>query len=120
MLLSTLDAGDYAKYEVKRHMGIVYGNAIRSAGIISDMMGKLTDLFGGQSKSYETELEKAQQEALTRLMQTAERHNANAVFGIKFSVACLPMSRGGLFIITALGTAVVVEETTPSGKERKN
>lgn len=106
MFLSTLAVSNY---EISRSIGIVYGNAIRSAGILSDMFGKVTDLFGGQSKSYETELEKAQQEALMKMLKIAEQHKANAVLGINFVIASLPMSRGGLFIVSVVGTAVEIK-----------
>ena len=67
--------------------------------------------MGGRSEEYEQEIINARADALTEMSQRAEKIGANAIIGVK--VDSEPMSIGergtGMLMVTASGTAVVLE-----------
>lgn len=103
MLLSTIGIQGFT---VDEYLGIVTGTAIRGSGFVKDFFSRVTDLFGGKARGYELDFEKAKEEAMGRMAGYAEDRGASAVTGISISVATFSTGKGGLFIVTATGTAV--------------
>lgn len=93
---------------VKEYKGIVFGEVVSGVDFISDIAGSFRDFFGGRSKSYEDELAIGRTEALKELQQRALAQGANAVIGVKMDYEVLG-ANGSMLMITASGTAVVIE-----------
>ena len=68
----------------------------------------LAQVFGGRSAGYEEELQKAREEALKELEQRAAAMGANAVIGVDIDYEVLGADNG-MLMVTASGTAVVVD-----------
>ena len=89
--------------EVVEYCGLVSGEAVIGANIVSDIAGGIRDIVGGRSGSYEKKIETGRQEALADLRAEAEGVGADAVVGAAFDYE--EMAEGMLWVNVA-GTAV--------------
>ena len=92
---------------VTRYLGVVSGEAILGANIVRDVLAGIRDVVGGRSAAYEQELRKAKDLALGELEAQAAGLGANAVIGVDLDYETL--GNGTMLMVTASGTAVVVE-----------
>jgi uncharacterized protein YbjQ (UPF0145 family) len=67
---------------IKRHLGIVTGEAILGANIFKDFFAGIRDIVGGRSAAYEKELRTAREIALTEMQSAAAALGGNAVIGV--------------------------------------
>jgi len=96
---------------VTRYLGLVSGDAILGANIFRDLFAGIRDIVGGRSAAYERELREAKRIALEEMQQEAAELGANAVVGVDLDYETISMgSGGGMLMVSASGTAVVVEE----------
>ena len=93
---------------ITRYSGIVTGEAILGANVFKDLFAGIRDIVGGRSATYEAELQRARDIALTELEQRAGQMGANAVVGVDLDYEVLG-SGNGMLMVSASGTAVVVE-----------
>jgi len=94
--------------KIKRYCGIVAGEAVLGANVFKDMFASVRDIVGGRSGTYENELRKARRIALDELSEQARELGANAVLGIDLDYEVLG-EKNGMLMVSASGTAVVVE-----------
>lgn len=94
--------------QIVQYKGIVFGEVISGVNFMKDFAASFTNFLGGRSNSYEEELTKARTQALYELEQRATSLGANAVVGIDIDYEVLG-SDNGMLMVTASGTAVVVE-----------
>lgn len=87
---------------------IVFGEVISGMDFVKDFAASFTNFFGGRSKSYEGELIEARQAAIAEMEERAARMGANAVVGVDVDYEVLGQG-GNMIMVTASGTAVVVE-----------
>jgi uncharacterized protein YbjQ (UPF0145 family) len=90
---------------ITRYAGIVSSEAILGANLFKDILARVRDLVGGRSAAYEREFESARSTVLAELCAKAQRLGANAVVGVDLDYE----SVNGLLMVTASGTAVVVD-----------
>ncbi len=93
---------------ITRYCGVVAGEAILGANIFKDLFAGIRDLVGGRSGTYEKELQRARDIAMTELGECAAELGANAVVGIDLDYEVLG-EKNGMLMVSASGTAVVVE-----------
>lgn len=91
---------------IKAYKGIVAGEAIMGANVIRDLFASITDIVGGRSGAYESKLIEARQIAIQEMIENAQQLGANAVVGVDIDYEVV---REGMLMVTAAGTAVVVE-----------
>ncbi|MCT8978586.1 heavy metal-binding domain-containing protein [Clostridium sp. CX1] len=94
--------------KIIEYRGLVAGEVISGVDFIKDFAAGLTNFFGGRSKSYETELIEARENAIEELRQRASNLGANAVVGVDIDYQVLGQG-GNMLMVTAAGTAVVIE-----------
>jgi uncharacterized protein YbjQ (UPF0145 family) len=94
-------------YRIKEFLGIVTGMTPRTRGVGGKFVAGLQSIVGGEVSMFTTELEKARQEALGRLRRKAKELGANAIIGIDLETTEVSE---GIVLISATGTAVVVEK----------
>lgn len=92
---------------IVQYRQIVFGEVISGVNFVKDFAAGLTNIFGGRSGSYEEELIAARQNALYEMEQRAAELGANAVVGVDIDYEVL--GQGNMLMVTASGTAVVVE-----------
>ena len=95
---------------IKRHLGIVTGEAILGANIFRDFFAGIRDIVGGRSAAYEKELRSAREIALTEMQTAAAAMGGNAIVGVDVDYENISMGQGGGMLMVSLsGTAVVLE-----------
>lgn len=94
--------------QITRYLGIVSGETIIGANVFRDFFAGIRDIVGGRSGSYEEVLRQAKDTALKEMKQQAAAMGANAVIGVDLDYETVG-SNGSMLMVTASGTAVVVE-----------
>jgi len=93
-----------------QYLGLVSGEAILGANIFKDLFAGIRDIVGGRSGAYEEELRKAKQIAIDEMVEQARVLGANAVVGVDLDYETIGIGSGGnMLMVSASGTAVVVE-----------
>lgn len=93
---------------IRQYLGLVTGETIMGANVISDFMASITDFVGGRSGTYESKFAEARETALQEMEEEAKRKGADAVVGIDIDYQVLGASNG-MLMVTATGTAVKTE-----------
>lgn len=94
--------------KVVGYKGIVFGEVVSGVNFLKDFTAGLRNFFGGRSGSYENELIKARENAIEEMQQRAQNLGANAVIGVDIDYEVLGADNG-MLMVTASGTAVIVE-----------
>lgn len=94
---------------ITAYLGIVTGEAIMGANVFKDIFAGIRDIVGGRSATYERELQKARDIALTEIQQRAHLLGANAVVGVDLDYEVLG-SGNGMLMVSASGTAVIFKD----------
>jgi uncharacterized protein YbjQ (UPF0145 family) len=108
MLIVTTDS--LQGRNITRYLGLVTGEAILGANLFKDLFASVRDIVGGRSGAYENELAKARQVAIEEMTQEAQKLGANAIVGLNLDYESFqPSGAGGMLMVAATGTAVVLE-----------
>ncbi len=91
---------------ITRYFGLVTGEAILGANIFRDFFAGIRDVVGGRSAAYETELRRAKNLAVEEMTDQALAQGANAIVSVDLDYECI----GNMLMVTASGTAVVIED----------
>ncbi|MDV6254458.1 heavy metal-binding domain-containing protein [Vibrio sp. EA2] len=89
--------------EIEAVLGIVNGNVVQSKHVGRDIMAGLKGIVGGELKGYTEMLMEARNIAVQRLIKDAEKLNADAIVGIRFTTSSVT---DGASEILVFGTAV--------------
>ncbi len=106
MIISTTPSLEGKK--IIDYKGIVFGEVISGVDFIKDFAAGLTNFFGGRSGSYEGELIKARENAISEMAKRTQQLGANAVVGVDIDYEILGQGNN-MLMVTASGTAVVTE-----------
>jgi uncharacterized protein YbjQ (UPF0145 family) len=91
--------------KIKRYCGLVTGDAIVGAEVFKNFFATITATAGGKDAGYQNELKKAREIALKELNEAAITAGASALIGVKLEYQSL----GGMLLVSATGTAVLME-----------
>ena len=105
MILSTTDKIPGMK--VKEILGLVMGNAIKARHIGRDIAAAFKNMIGGEIMGYTEMLTEARNEAIKRMIDEAEKLNADAIVGIRLATSQI---MSGAAEMLAYGTAVKLEK----------
>jgi uncharacterized protein YbjQ (UPF0145 family) len=95
---------------ISQYLGLVSGEAIMGANLFKDIFAGIRDIVGGRSGAYEEELRRAKQIAIDEMVEQARAMGANAVLGVDLDYETIGVGSGGsMLMVSASGTAVVVE-----------
>lgn len=95
-------------YIIVEYKGIVFGEVISGVNVVKDFAAGLSNFFGGRSSTYEEELVNARTQAMQEMEKRAAGMGANAVVGVDIDYEVLGADNG-MLMVTASGTAVVVQ-----------
>jgi len=93
--------------KVLKTIGLVRGNTIRARNIGRDIVALLKNLLGGEIEEYTKLLAQSREQAIDRMVESAEILGANAIVGIRFSTSYIMASAAEIMVY---GTAIVIEE----------
>ena len=89
--------------KIKETIGLVKGNTIQAKSIGKDIKAGFRHMVGGEIKEYTKMLAESREIALKRMVEKAEKLNADAIVNVRFMTASI---MGGAAEILAYGTAV--------------
>ncbi|MSQ13499.1 MAG: heavy metal-binding domain-containing protein [Dehalococcoidia bacterium] len=89
------------------YKGIVTVHAVLGMNLLRDWAKQVRDVVGGRVGAYERELANREQSVLQELREKAVTLGANAVVGVKLDHEAVGE---WVLMVTASGTAIVVEE----------
>jgi uncharacterized protein YbjQ (UPF0145 family) len=108
MLIVTTDTIEGRK--ITKHIGLVSGEAILGANIFRDFFAGIRDIVGGRSAAYEQELRKAKDIAIQEMSEQARSLGGNAVVAVDLDYETISVGGGGgMLMVSASGTAVVIQ-----------
>lgn len=110
MIVSTTSHVEGKK--IVQHLGLVTGTAIRSAGILKNIVAYIKSLLGGELHEFTAALAQTREQALDRMKEQARSLGANAVISMRFTSSELASSSAE---ILAYGTAVILEDSDQEG-----
>jgi uncharacterized protein YbjQ (UPF0145 family) len=93
-------------HKIREYRGIVAGEAILGANVFRDFFASIRDIVGGRAGAYEKVLKDARDTAMAEMMEEAQALGANAVVGVDIDYETI---RDGMLMVTAAGTAVIVD-----------
>jgi uncharacterized protein YbjQ (UPF0145 family) len=88
------------------YRGIVVGEAILGTNIFRDFFSQISDVVGGRSGAYESQLQEARETALHELEERAIAAGGTAVVGVDLDYEVVGDS---MLMVSASGTAVVLD-----------
>ena len=92
--------------DIKESLGLVRGNTIQAKSIGKDIKAGFRHMAGGEIKEYTEMLAESREIALDRMIEKAEKLNADAVINVRFMTSSI---MGGAAEILAYGTAVKIK-----------
>ncbi len=101
MLLTTQDRFD--DHEIAQTLGLVRGNTIRARHLGKDILAAFRGIVGGEVAEYTKMMAEAREQALDRMIATADALGADAITGIRFTSATVMSSAAEIVVY---GTAV--------------
>jgi len=102
---STLQGG----LTIQQYLRPISTQIVAGAGFLKDFAASFTDLFGGRSDSYQKQLTSIYNEAIDRLKNHASDIGANCIVGLKIDMDEISGKGKEMFMITAIGTAVIID-----------
>ncbi|HET7273750.1 MAG TPA: heavy metal-binding domain-containing protein [Longimicrobiaceae bacterium] len=96
--------------KITEHLGLVSGEAILGANLFRDIFAGIRDIVGGRSATYEEELRKAKQIAIREMVEETRARGGNAVVAVDLDYEFINMGGGGMLMVSASGSAVVISE----------
>ena len=115
VLVVTTPSIDGAK--IKKYLKPVSAHIVTGTNLFSDFLGGMTDIFGGRSQTYQKQLSSIYNEAIERIKYAAYEIGANCILGLNIDMDEISGKGKSMFMLTAVGTAVIIEKETIAGKE---
>lgn len=99
-------------HDIVKYLGVINANQVLGVNFFSDAIAGISDVFGGNSGTYRRNLDSLYEQVIALLKQKATSIGANAIIGIQIDFDEISGKGKSMFMITAVGTAVVVSETS--------
>ncbi len=104
MIITTSDRVEGKK--IVKTIGLVRGNTIRARHLGRDIMAGLRGVVGGEITDYTKMMAESREQAIQRMIESAEKQGANAVVSMRFATSMIMQNASE---ILAYGTGVVLE-----------
>ncbi|MDH3215530.1 MAG: YbjQ family protein [Candidatus Krumholzibacteria bacterium] len=92
---------------IKRVVGLVRGNTVRTRHIGRDLTAAFKNITGGEIREYTKLMAEAREQCLDRMREEAAKLGADAVVGVRFMTTGVMANAAELLVY---GTAVIFEE----------
>ncbi len=104
MILST--SGQIEGKKIVKTIGLVKGSTIRARHLGKDIMAGFRGMVGGEITEYTKMMAEAREESIQRMIEDAEKKEANAIVSMRFSTSMIMQNAAE---VLAYGTGVVLE-----------
>jgi uncharacterized protein YbjQ (UPF0145 family) len=105
MILTTTQ--EISGKKIIKTFGLVRGNTIRARNLGRDIIALLKNIVGGEIEEYTKLLAQSREQALDRMIASAEELGANGIIGVRFSTSYIMQSAAEIMVY---GTAVIIED----------
>lgn len=105
MIVTTAET--IAGKRVRRVLGLVRGNTVRTRHIGRDLTAAFKNITGGEVREYTKLMAESREQCLDRMREEAAQLGANAVVCVRFMTSSVAQNAAELLVY---GTAVVVED----------
>ncbi len=109
---STIQNAEEIKY-----LEIVSTNIVVGTNFFSDFAASFTDVFGGNSSTYEGKLRGIYKQAMSDLTHKAQKLGANAIIGLQIDFDEVSGKGKSMFMVSAIGTAAIVKMNESISKD---
>lgn len=106
--------------KILKHIEPISSHIVLGTNVFSDFLGSFTDVFGGQSSSYQKKLNAIYKDAISNIKESCLKAGGNCVLGLKIDIDEISGKGKSMFMITAIGTAVIVENINKTDKTQEN
>ena len=100
MKIITVESLQGVNYET---LGIVSGSTIRAKNMFSDLGQALKNIVGGELRAYTQMMEKAREQATSRMIDQAEAMGADAIIGVRYATSAIMAQAAEVLVY---GTAI--------------
>jgi uncharacterized protein YbjQ (UPF0145 family) len=90
---------------IGKYLGLVSGEAVMGANLFRDFFAGITDMVGGRSGTYENVLRGGRDQALSEMIEEAEKLGADAIVGVSLDYEAIGAS-DSMMMVVATGTAI--------------
>lgn len=97
-------------HPIKAYLGAINVNVVIGTNFFSDFAASFTDVFGGNSGTYQRKMDDMYESAQKELEKKTRRLGGNAVVGLKTDFDEISGKGKSMFMLSATGTACKVEE----------
>jgi uncharacterized protein YbjQ (UPF0145 family) len=94
---------------IKQYIKPISAHVVAGTNFFSDFFASFSDVFGGRSQTYQRQLSSIYSESVEILKQSAYQIGANCILGLKVDLDEISGKGKSMFMITATGTAVRIE-----------
>lgn len=106
--------------KIIKYLKPLSSHIVAGTNLFSDFLGGLSDVFGGRSETYQKQLSSLYNESIMRIKSAAHEIGANGVVGLKIDIDEISGKGKSMFMISAVGTAVVFEKETEENLSESN
>ena len=117
ILITTTDSVD--NYEVEAYLGVVNANFVAGTGFVTDFFASVSDVLGGMSGSYGSEMDRLYERAKWVIAAEAKEKQANAILGYRVDFDEISGKGKSMFMISVTGTAVRLVKKEKEDKQAK-
>ena len=96
--------------EVTKYLGVISAECAYGMNMFKDMFANVRNLVGGRSAAVEDTMRDSRETVLLELKRAAHAKGANAVIALDVDYTQLGAGGNMMVLVTASGTAVVIEE----------
>lgn len=95
--------------EIIEYLEPITAHIVVGMNIFKDLFGGITDIFGGNSNSYESTLISINENVINKLRKKAYSFGANSIVGLKIDNDEIGAKGKSMMMVTATGTAVITK-----------
>lgn len=97
-------------YKVETYLGVVNANFVAGTDFITDFFASVSDVFGGGSGAYKSEMDRLYEKARRAITAEAKNKGADAILGYRIDFDEISGKGKSMFMISVSGTAVRLAE----------
>lgn len=106
--------------EIIEYLEPISAHIVVGMNVFKDFLGGITDIFGGNSSSYENTLASINENVINLLRNKAYSFGANSIVGLKIDNDEIGAKGKSMMMVTATGTAVITKFSENSLKIKKD
>lgn len=105
--------------KIEKYLKPISAHVVAGTDAFSDLFASFSDIFGGRSDTYQKQISSIYNEAINKLKIAAFEMGANCILDLKIDADEISGKGKSMFMLTAIGTAAIVEKTSVKTNDEK-